>query len=54
MGILPDYDDDVERRHTHPALLRVLKRVMGSADIQENKRIGNSKSILPAINPVAK
>ena len=67
MGISPDYDDDVERRHTSPALLPkseaegvsskqnqdVLKRAMGSDDIQENKRDVNSKSILPAANTVA-
>ena len=68
MGISPDYDDDVERRNTHPMLLPtpeaegmiskqdmdVLKRMMGSGDIQENKRDANSKPILPAVNTVAK
>ena len=32
----------------------VLKRAMGSDNIQENKRDVNSKSILPAVNTVAK
>ena len=68
MGMSPDYDDDVEHRNTHPVLLPkaeaegviskqdmdVLKRKMGSDDIQENKRDVNSKSILPAVNTVAK
>ena len=68
MGIPPDYDEDVEHRNMHPALLPkaesegviskhdmdVLKRAMGSDNIQENKRDVNSKSIFPAVNTVAK
>ena len=68
MGISPDYEDDVERRNTHPTLLPkaeaegviskqdmdVLKRAMGSDNIQENKKDVNSKSILPTVNTVAK
>ena len=67
-GIPPDYDDDVGHRNTRPVLLPkaeaegvsskqemdVLKRAMGYDDIQENKRDVNSKSILPAVNTVAK
>ena len=34
--------------------MNVLKRAMGSDNIQENKRDVNSKSILPAVNTVAK
>ena len=68
MGISPDYDDDDERRNTHPALLPkaeaegiiskqdldVLKRAMGSDNMQKNKKDVKSKSISPAVNTVAK
>ena len=68
MGIPPDYDDDVERKNTHPVLfpkveaegviskldMDVLKRAIGSVDIQEIKRDANSKSIFPPLNTVAK
>ena len=68
LDIPPDYDDDIKRRNMHPALLSkaeaegvisrqdmdVHKRAIGSDDIQENKRDVNSKSILPAVNTVAK
>ena len=68
MDIPPDYDGNVERRNTQPALftkaeaegviskqdMDVLKQSMGSDDVQENKRDVNSKSILPAVNTVAK
>jgi hypothetical protein len=67
MGIQPDYDDDVERRNTHPLLLPkaeaegiiskqdidVLRRAIGPAEEQEHKTDVNSKSISP-VNTVAK
>ena len=68
MGISPNYDDDDERRNTHPALLPkaeaegiiskqdldVLKRAMGSDNMQKNKKDVKSESISPAVNTVAK
>ena len=68
MGIPPDYDDNTGRSNTHPLLLpkaeaegviskqdlEVLKRVIGSDNIQEDKRDVNSKSISPPVNTVAK
>ena len=67
MGIQPDYDDDDERRNTHPLLLPkaetegiiskqdidVLRRAIGPAEEQEHKTDVNSKSISP-VNTVAK
>ena len=68
VGILPDYDDDVERRNTHPLLLpkidargvisrqhiKVLNHVIGSTDDHEYKKGVRSKLISPPINTVAK
>ena len=67
MGIQPDYDNDDERRNTHPLLLPkaeaegmiskqnidVLQRAVGPAKDQEHKTNVNSKLILP-VNTVAK
>ena len=64
MGIPSDYNDDTKRRNTHPLLLprseagrviskkdlEVLKRAIGSDNIQEDKRIVNSKLILQPVN----
>ena len=68
MGIPPDYNNDAERKNTHPLLLprneaegvipkqdlEVLKRAIGSGDVQDNKKDVKSKSILPPVNTVAK
>ena len=68
MGIPSEYDDNVERRNTHPLVLpkaeakgviskqdiEVLKRAIGSTDNQEHKKGVKSKSILPRVKTIAK
>ena len=68
MGIPPGCDDNIKHRNTHPLLLpkaeakgviskqdrAVLKRAIGSDDIQDNKRDVNCKLILPPVNIITK
>ena len=68
MGDQPDYDDNVERRTTHPLFLPkaeaegiiskqdidVLRHVIGPAEDQEHKTGVKSKLISPPVKTVAK
>ena len=68
MGNLPEYDDDIKRRNTHPLLLPkakaegiiskqdidVLRHAIGPVEDQEHKTGVKSKSISQPVNTVAK